>query len=152
MRASALAPGIFSSPNTPRKMSLICIVRRTILRYRRSTELSTFDNAQVTKSVQFLRARAGSGKNVTVDEVAEAADISRSLLERRFRALLGRSPGEEIRRVRLGRVKELLVETDMELTDIAVQCGYKHLSHLSAASKGAFGETPSSFRSVHRRR
>ena len=49
--------------------------------------------------------------------------VSRSLLERRFRKCLGRSPQEEIRLVQLKRVKQLLADTDLAWDAIARLAG-----------------------------
>ena len=45
--------------------------------------------------------------------------LSRRLFESRFKKLLGHTPHEEIIRVRMNRVKEMLTETDLSLADIA---------------------------------
>jgi LacI family transcriptional regulator, galactose operon repressor len=127
------------------------VVRPRGVSARRSTELSGFDDPRVAAAVRFIHERAASPEPVSVDDVAEEASVSRSWLERRFKELLGRGPGDEIRRARLDRARELLVETDLKLRLIALQCGFKHLSHLSAAFKDSFGLPPSAYRARHRR-
>lgn len=72
--------------------------------------------------------------------------VSRSTLERRFAEVLGRSPKDEILRVRLARVKQLLIDTDHPLTTIARLVGMEHHEYLSALFKAKTGETPGNFR------
>ncbi len=51
-------------------------------------------------------------RRLTVSEVVAAAHTCRSQLEKKFRKHLGRSPQEEIRRVQIAKLKQLLAETD----------------------------------------
>jgi LacI family transcriptional regulator len=60
---------------------------------------------------------------------------------------LGRSPKDEILRVRLNRVKQLLKETDFSLSQIAEKVGLDHVEHLSRIFKIRTGMNPSAFRS-----
>lgn len=75
--------------------------------------------------------------------------MSRSTLDRRFIKILGRSPKDEILRVRLGRVKQLLAETDFPLSLISEKVGLEHMEHLSRMFKEREGITPSEFRGQH---
>ncbi len=72
--------------------------------------------------------------------------MSRSVLERKFRKYLNRSPQLEIRMVQLKRVKQLLAETDMPLDQIADLAGYSHPEYMSVVFKREFGLTPGQFR------
>jgi LacI family transcriptional regulator len=78
--------------------------------------------------------------------VAEHVAVSRSLLERRFRKHLGRSPQVEIRLVQLKRVKQLLTETDLSLESIARLTGYVHPEYMSVVFKRLTGQTPGGYR------
>jgi LacI family transcriptional regulator len=68
-------------------------------------------------------------------------------MDRRFMRFLGRSPKDEILRVRLNRVKQLLKETDFSLSQIAEKVGLDHVEHLSRIFKIRTGMNPSAFRS-----
>lgn len=58
-----------------------------------------------------------------VDDLLKVYAGSRRSLEQRFRSALGRSPLEEIHRVRLKRIDRLLRDTDDTLSEIAADCG-----------------------------
>ena len=83
---------------------------------------------------------------MTVEDVVEAVCVSRSTLERRFRAVLGRSPLEEINRVRVERARQLLVETDWSLAQVARAAGFHDGRNLSEVFLGQTGERPSAYR------
>jgi LacI family transcriptional regulator len=111
---------------------------------RQSTDVLAMADRQVAAAVRFIRQHASEG--VTVEDVLSQLAISRSTLERRFDALLGRSPKEEIIRVRLERVKRLLRETTYPLPMVARLAGFKHHEYMSAQFRQKVGQTPGQFR------
>jgi transcriptional regulator GlxA family with amidase domain len=72
--------------------------------------------------------------------------ICRAALEKRFRKHLNRSPKQEIRRIRLERIKQLLVETDLTLERIAELSGFEHPEYMSVLFKRETGQTPGHYR------
>ncbi|HEY2588984.1 MAG TPA: DNA-binding transcriptional regulator [Tepidisphaeraceae bacterium] len=119
---------------------------------RRSTDVLAVEDPQVAAALRFIREHACNGINVeaVLDFLAGAGGgggpVSRSTLDRRFHHTLGRSAKEEILRVRLARVRQLLRETDEPLSNIASMVGIGHTEHLSVLFKRATGETPGTFR------
>ena len=115
---------------------------------RQSTDVLAVDDREVARAVQFIREHACEGINV--GDVLRAAPLSRRVLEQRFQRLLGRTPREEILHVRLGRVKQLLGETDLPLYLVAERTGFEHVEYLSVVFKRETGATPSAFRASAR--
>lgn len=112
---------------------------------RRSTEVLAMEDRQIAAAARFIREHACEG--IDVSDVLSAVPLSRSTMDRRFMSILGRSPKDEILRVRLNRVKQLLAETDFPLTLIAEKVGLEHVEHLSRIFKNRVGTTPSEYRS-----
>ncbi len=79
-------------------------------------------------------------------DVLRRVPLSRSVLEHRFRAYLGRSPQAEIRAVRIKRGKQLLVETDLPLYRIAQLSGFEHAEYFSVVFKRIVAQTPGAYR------
>jgi len=75
-------------------------------------------------SIPPLRARACDGINVE-DVLAEVC-LSRSVLERRMKQVLGRTPKAEILAVQLERARQLLTETDLPLEAVARGSGFSN--------------------------
>ncbi|MGH7968618.1 MAG: substrate-binding domain-containing protein, partial [Limisphaerales bacterium] len=111
---------------------------------RRSTDALAVDDRQIAAATRFIREHACEG--IDVSDVLRAVPMSRSTLDRRFMRILGRSPKDEILRVRLGRVKQMLAETDFPLSLISEKVGLEHVEHLSRMFKEREGTTPSAFR------
>jgi LacI family transcriptional regulator len=72
--------------------------------------------------------------------------VSHSVFYRRFQEALGRSPHQEILRLRLERVKNLLRQTRISLEQIAALTGFEHSEYLSVLFKREIGITPGDFR------
>lgn len=115
---------------------------------RQSTDVLAIDDRNVARAVHYIRQHACTG--ITVQDVLKAVPQSRRLLESRFRKLIGRTPHEEILRVKLDRVKQFLTETDLSLEQIADRTGFSHVEYLTVAFKREVGMPPSKFRSVNR--
>lgn len=115
---------------------------------RQSTDVVAVSDARVAAAVRFIRERAGDG--IDVSDVLRAVPMSRTLLERRFKQLLGHTPHEHIQRVRLEQVKTLLATTELAVAAIAERTGFEHAEYLSVAFRRATGMTPREYRSRHR--
>ncbi|KAF0092950.1 MAG: LacI family transcriptional regulator [Puniceicoccaceae bacterium 5H] len=111
---------------------------------RRSTDALAIEDPVIAKALNFIRERATSG--ITVEEVVKQSHISRSLLERRFRKYLARSPQMEIRHVQVQRIKQMLAETDYPLATIAELAGFEHPEYMSVVFKRITHLTPGQFR------
>jgi LacI family transcriptional regulator len=116
---------------------------------RRSTEALAVDDAAVATAMRYIREHALQG--CRVEDVVRHVCLSRSVLERRFRQHLKRSPQVEIRAVQLARVKHLLSETDFTLERIASDCGFDHPEYLSVLFKRVTGMPPGKYRGKHSR-
>ncbi|MBA4191233.1 MAG: XylR family transcriptional regulator [Planctomycetaceae bacterium] len=111
---------------------------------RQSTDVLAIDDPSVAAAVRLIRERACNG--ITVSDILREVPVSRSVLERLFRRHLGLSPQAEIRAVRIKRVKQLLVETDLTLDRVAELSGFAHPEYLSVAFLRDTGQTPGRYR------
>ena len=111
---------------------------------RGSSDVVAIDDPEIAQAVRFIRETACDG--IAVTDVLKEVAISRSALERRMRTALGRSPNEEITRVRIERAKELLVSTDQPLTTIARRTGFQTPQYLVQVFRRQVGKTPGLFR------
>jgi len=111
---------------------------------RQSTDVLAIAEPDVAAAVRYIRENACRG--ATVDDILATVPVSRSVLERKFRKYLERSPQAVIRQVRMKRVKELLVSTDLPLLKISDLAGFKHQEHMCVAFKREFGDSPGAYR------
>ena len=119
------------------------------IQLRESTDTVAIEDDQIAKALQFIRRKASA--NIRVTDVLEHVDLSRRAFEHRFKKLVGLTPHEEIQRVRMNRVKELLRDTDLTVPQIAERLGFEHSEYLGAAFKREVGQSPGEYRRVHGR-
>lgn len=112
---------------------------------RQSTDVTATTDPHVARAARFIRENAFAG--IDVGDVVAAVPVARRVLERRFRATLGRTLREEITRVQMQRVASLLVDTDLSLAEIAERVGFKHVEYLTYVFKRETGQPPSVYRS-----
>jgi len=79
---------------------------------------------------------------LTLDELAENADISRRQIERQFKQLLDEAPAQTYRNIRLERARTLLMETNLSVMEIAMAAGFNSRNVFSRHYKERYGETP----------
>ena len=117
---------------------------------RRSTVFVATEDPHLRKALQFIRdhSRVALG----VDEVALASGLSRRTLEKAFRAQLGRSILEEIRRVRTDRIGRMLVETNLPVTQIAEMLGFTDAQHIARYFRAGKEISPVAYRAAFGKR
>jgi LacI family transcriptional regulator len=111
---------------------------------RKSTDVIVVPDAQAAAAMRFIREHAYEG--IGVEDVLKAVAMSRTVLERRFQKFVGRSPYDEILRLRIERVKELLTTTNLQMAQIAERVGFSGVEYLSAMFKRKLGVSPRTFR------
>jgi LacI family transcriptional regulator, galactose operon repressor len=119
--ASLMKGGTMSGQEIP--------VRPTHIVTRLSTDILAITDPDVAAALQYIRRNPNS--LIRVNDVVEATNMSRRVLEMRFKAILRRSVQQEIRRVRVNHIVEFLLSTDMSITDIAMQCGFGGVAHIA---------------------
>lgn len=80
--------------------------------------------------------------------IAEALGISTRQLERLFGRYLNSSPKQYHTEMRLNRARNMLLQTEQSITEIAMACGYRTASHFSRSFRGRFGTSPFSHRAI----
>jgi transcriptional regulator GlxA family with amidase domain len=80
-----------------------------------------------------------------------AADIGMSTrqLERLFRRYLNRSPKRYYMELRLQKARNLLMQTDMSIINVALACGFTSPSHFSKCYRAQYHTTPYRERGSH---
>ena len=107
-------------------------------------------NARVAAAVAF--ARQHSSEQVTVAELAAAADLSVSQLDRAIKRTLGLSAKQLLLRMRLEEAILRLRTTKSPVAEIASECGYYDQSAFTRQFRRVVGMSPGAYRSALRLR
>lgn len=115
---------------------------------RQSTNLLCVDDQTLAVALRTIRERACHG--LQAHDVAKQAGLSRNTLDKRCKAVIGRSIDLEIRRVRLDCAKDLLARTALPLREVARRAGFGSEQYLSSVFSKTVGCRPSQYRIDHR--
>ncbi|MCC6492913.1 MAG: DNA-binding transcriptional regulator [Pirellulales bacterium] len=114
---------------------------------RQSTDTMAVSDDLLASAVQFIKEN--SFRRIQVSDILVEVPISRRALEKGFRKCLGRSPAQEIRRVRVDHAVQLLCDTSWAMPRIAMACGFERPELLTRAFRRELKTTPSEFRKQH---
>jgi LacI family transcriptional regulator len=112
---------------------------------RESTGRVELADPVVTRAMNFIR-QCPPGMVVDAERLCREVGASREQIRQRFHAALGRTPKQEIDRVRSERVAELLRRTDWTLERLAEHCGFSGGDELCRFMKRVTGTTPGGIR------
>jgi transcriptional regulator GlxA family with amidase domain len=104
-----------------------------------------------TQSPAILDAVEAMEGNITdplsLPHLAQIARLSPRQLNRVFRQHLGQTTHAYYRRLRLDKARNLLRNSALSLTEVALATGFASSSHFSRAYRAEFGQPPSRYRS-----
>ena len=112
-----------------------------------STDTVAVGDDLLAAAVQFIKHH--SHEKIQVSDILREVPISRRALEKGFQKWLGRSPAEEIRRIRVDRAVQMLCDTSWSMPRIASAVGFVRPELLTRACRRELGITPSEFRKRH---
>ena len=111
---------------------------------RRSSDLLAVVHPGVARSLRFTHQH--SHEPISVKDLVGVSAMSRRGLHKAYLEHLGRTPGQELHRVRIDRARKLLRETNHKIEVVAGMCGYQSANSFCVAFKQATGMSPKQFR------
>jgi LacI family transcriptional regulator len=144
-RGAALLDRMMSGAKVPVKP--IIVEPRTLV-VRQSSSASAIEDSVMSSALQMIREQACNGLQVA--DIARRISASRSVLQRRFREVLGRNVHSEILRVQIDRAQDLLRTTELSVRTIAEKAGFKHPEYMATVFRSHVGITPAKYRQRHR--
>jgi len=115
---------------------------------RHSTEVSACQDQEIAAAIRFIADHACH--RITVEDLAKHVTLSRTVLNRRFKQIVGRTPKAEIVRVQLEHAKRLLLNTDLSVSAVSERVGFTE-SNFITVFRRSVGQTPRAFRARHGR-
>lgn len=110
-----------------------------------TASLSDKDRAFYDKFLVLVNAQMADGK-VNYEELASDMFLCRAQLNRKLKAITGKTLTDCVLDIRIGLAKTLLQTTDLPVADIAMQCGIDNPPYFSQIFRKATGITPQQYR------
>ncbi len=102
------------------------------------------DSAAMLRAIELMHRRAG--EPLSLRELADAAYASPYHFLRTFRGVTGLSPGRFLTAIRLKRAVRLLLTTDLPVTDVCYESGYRSLGTFTRRFTETIGVAPGRLR------
>ena len=83
---------------------------------------------------------------LSIPDLCKASQMSHTQLYRKLKALTQQTPSRFVRLIRLRKAKELLIHTEMNVSEVAYQVGFKDPNYFSRTFHDEFGLAPSAIR------
>jgi signal transduction histidine kinase/DNA-binding response OmpR family regulator len=87
--------------------------------------------------------------DLSVEDVARSLGISRVQLYRKVKAVLGTGVTDFIQGIRLTKARQLLLDDELTIAEVAYQLGFSSPSYFSTSFKARYQVSPSEFRAMH---
>ena len=111
---------------------------------RPAATTATLHEATVASAVRWLDEHFT--ESVRIERIAASVFLSPDRFTEVFAAVMGRTPRDYLRHLRLERAKLLLASTDTPVADVGMQAGFGEPAYFTRAFRAAVGMTPSEFR------
>jgi len=116
---------------------------------RGSSDITAVNDALVRDAMYRIRQDIVASFNI--DALAAALGVSRSKLEKRFKAATGKTPFGAARQVQMEKVRSWLRDSDLSIEQIADKMHFASASHLSTTFSKEFGQPPGAYRRRYRK-
>lgn len=105
-------------------------------------------NDLIRQCMDYLKSNV-SNVQFSLSSCSEQFHIAPQTLRRKFKEATGETLSSYMTALRIGRAKELLITTELDINEICVQCGYLDLSSFIRLFKSEVGVSPGRFRDMH---
>jgi len=146
--AAGLIERLLAGEVLPDEERLVLLQPQSVVQ-RQSTNTLAIDDPDLAAALRFIREHACAP--CSINDVLRAVPVGRRWLERQFAARLGRSPHDEILRVRIEAAERLLRKSEFKVLDIAGRCGFRDLRSFYRTFTQLTGSTPAAYRQAAQR-
>ncbi len=118
--------------------------RGAVVATRGSTGPVSAASNLVNRISDYLRAHYT--EKININDIAKALKVSRRLLDRRYRQIVGESIMTTVERLRLNRVKDLLVSSKLSISEVAMASGFNSVNFMHRLFRRHFHTSPNQLR------
>lgn len=122
-----------------------------------AVETENFEKYLVKKDIQLLEKinmvieQNISNSDYNIDALAENMGLSRSAFFKKLKSLTGLAPVDLIKEIRLNKSVEMLKNTDMTVSEIAFEVGFKEAGYYGKCFRKKYDTTPTEFMAKYRK-
>lgn len=131
-------------------IEIICKIWHSLLIYLSShnniekKDITSTKEKRVRSMLSYIHSHYS--ENISINDIAGYAGISRSECFRSFKTILNITPIEYLSDYRLSMAAHLLVSTDRSIVDISMSCGFNDICYFGKQFKAKCGLSPGKYR------
>lgn len=110
-----------------------------------SPSITDADQEMMAKLLKYIETRI-SDENLKIEDLADAVNMGRTVFYGKIKALVGMSPSDFVRKLRMQRAEELVVRSKLNFSQIAYNVGFSDPKYFTKCFKKETGMTPSEYR------
>ena len=103
------------------------------------------DDPFMQRVLAYVEQNLGNS-SADIGQMAEACAVSRSVLQRKMKQMMGVTPVDFLREARLKRACQMLHVTDLTVSEVAYRCGFSDPKYFSRCFKQSVGLSPSEYK------
>ena len=111
---------------------------------KRPSEKTLRDGARIKIMLQYVQEHYS--EELTLAKIAGSASLSENECLRCFRSMIGCTPIQYVKQMRIQKAAELLTATTWKISDIGAACGFQEMSYFAKTFRELKGCRPSEFR------
>jgi LacI family transcriptional regulator len=124
------------------------VVTPTNVVQRQSTDILAVNDSDLKDAIRFMKENAKN--KITVDKIVKATNVGRRTLERKFKKTIRKTILAELKHIRIGQISKMLIETNMQISEIVSMSNFSDIEHISRYFKKEKGVSLSQFRKQHK--
>jgi AraC-like DNA-binding protein len=85
-------------------------------------------------------------KNIKVEDIGKLIGINQNKIRKEFKTQYNITVSDYIAELRMLRAKKLIINQEILIKEIAIECGYEYVQNFTRAFKKKFGVSPEKLR------
>jgi len=123
---------------------LICLMQNKKMRHKKKSPFVSVRDENIKRVMTYIEENLRN--KISLKELAGLFPMSEKYFCSFFKKQTNLTPFEYINRVRISKACDLLLLSDMNVTEISLECGYESLSYFIRQFKKITGVTPSEYK------
>lgn len=120
------------------------LVKKNQMIMDKAIKANVLDSTFIIKTMDYINSNYY--EKITIDKLALMANMSRASYIRHFENLNGKTLNQYLTKVRIKAACDLLINTNLTITEISMRCGFFDASHFSKIFKKINGKLPLQYR------
>lgn len=122
------------------------IIKLLMLIFEQFGEKNTFrENSKIPSMIKKF-VDENYHRNIKVEEIGNIIGINQNKIRKEFKAQYQMTVNDYIAELRMLKAKKLIINNDIMIKEIAIECGYEYVQNFTRAFKKKFGISPEKFR------